>query len=34
MQIRSAERSITPADDWRLLGTDADPFVQELSVLA
>ena len=28
--IRSAERNIAPDDDWRKLGTDADPMVQEL----
>jgi hypothetical protein len=33
-QIRSAERTIAIDDDWRLLGTDADPFVQELGALA
>jgi nitrite reductase/ring-hydroxylating ferredoxin subunit len=29
-EIRSAERIIAAADEWRLLGTAADPFVQEL----
>ena len=29
-EIRSAERNILPADDWRLLGTDEDPIVKEL----
>ena len=29
-KIRSAERNIAPSDDWRLLGTDADPLVSEL----
>ncbi len=29
-EIRSAERIILPTDDWRLLGTAADPVVQEL----
>jgi hypothetical protein len=33
-QIRSAERTIAIDDDWRLLGTDADSFVQELGALA
>ena len=28
--IRSAERNILPEDDWRKLGTDEDPFVQEI----
>jgi nitrite reductase/ring-hydroxylating ferredoxin subunit len=28
--IRSAERNITPDDDWRVLGTDEDPMVREL----
>ncbi len=32
--IRSAERNITVDDDWRKLGTDADPMVQELTQLA
>jgi hypothetical protein len=32
--IRSAERNIQPDYDWRLLGTDADPMVQELSAEA
>ena len=32
--IRSAERNITVDDDWRKLGTDADPMVQELAQLA
>jgi nitrite reductase/ring-hydroxylating ferredoxin subunit len=32
--IRSAERNIEPAYDWRLLGTDADPMVQELTAEA
>jgi hypothetical protein len=33
-QIRSAERTIAVDDDWRLLGTEADPFVQELGAFA
>ena len=32
--IRSAERNIPVDEDWRKLGTDADPFVQELAQLA
>jgi nitrite reductase/ring-hydroxylating ferredoxin subunit len=31
--IRSAERTISVEEDWRLLGTAADPFVQELSAV-
>jgi hypothetical protein len=30
LEIRSAERNIAMSDDWRLLGTSFDPFVQEL----
>jgi hypothetical protein len=33
-EIRSAERTIAVDDDWRLLGTEADPFVQELGAVA
>ena len=33
-EIRSAERNIRPDEDWRLLGTDADPFVQEVQAAA
>jgi phthalate 4,5-dioxygenase oxygenase subunit len=29
-KIRSAERNIAPDDDWRKLGTDEDPMVQEI----
>ena len=29
-EIRSAERNIAPDDDWRELGTDEDPMVQEI----
>jgi phthalate 4,5-dioxygenase len=32
--IRSAERNIEPGYDWRLLGTDADPMVQDLAAEA
>ena len=32
--IRSAERNIEVAYDWRLLGTDSDPMVQELTAEA
>jgi phthalate 4,5-dioxygenase len=27
--IRGAEKILEPGEDWRLLGTDADPVVQE-----
>jgi len=27
--IRGAEKILEPGEDWRLLGTDADPAVQE-----
>jgi phthalate 4,5-dioxygenase len=33
-EIRSAERSIAVDDDWRLLGTEADPIVQDLRAVA
>jgi nitrite reductase/ring-hydroxylating ferredoxin subunit len=33
-KIRSAERNIHPTNDWRLLGTDEDPFVKELAAQA
>jgi hypothetical protein len=33
-EIRSAERTIASDDDWRLLGTKADSFVQELTAVA
>jgi nitrite reductase/ring-hydroxylating ferredoxin subunit len=29
-RIRAAERIILPGEDWRLLGTDADPIMREL----
>ncbi|HEX5368433.1 MAG TPA: Rieske 2Fe-2S domain-containing protein [Dehalococcoidia bacterium] len=32
--IRSAERNIAVEDDWRKLGTDADPMVQDLTQIA
>ena len=32
--IRSAERNIEPTYDWRLLGTETDPAVQELAAEA
>jgi hypothetical protein len=28
--IRSAEKILAPGEDWRYLGTDADPIVREL----
>jgi phthalate 4,5-dioxygenase oxygenase subunit len=35
VEIRSAERNIAPGDDWRVLGTHADPYVREmLAVIA
>ncbi|HLF78096.1 MAG TPA: Rieske 2Fe-2S domain-containing protein [Dehalococcoidia bacterium] len=33
-QIRSAERIILPTDDWRLLGTEADPVVSQTQIAA
>jgi phthalate 4,5-dioxygenase len=33
-KIRSAERNIRVEDDWRLLGTDEDPIVQEIAAVA
>jgi hypothetical protein len=27
--VRGAEKILEPGEDWRLLGTDADPVVQE-----
>ena len=27
--IRGAEKILEPGEDWRVLGTDADPVVQE-----
>jgi nitrite reductase/ring-hydroxylating ferredoxin subunit len=32
-EIRSAERNIHPSDDWRLLGTAADPVVGEIAAV-
>ncbi|HEY4684968.1 MAG TPA: hypothetical protein VII57_02870 [Dehalococcoidia bacterium] len=29
--IRSAEKILAPGEDWRLLGTDADPIVVEVA---
>ena len=31
--VRSAEKILSPGEDWRYLGTDADPIVQELQAL-
>jgi hypothetical protein len=33
-KVRSAERIILPGEDWRKLGTEEDPLVQELVVEA
>jgi phthalate 4,5-dioxygenase len=33
-EVRSAEKILEPGEDWRVLGTDADPLVQEMDVYA
>jgi len=32
--VRSAEKILAPGEDWRYLGTDADPIVQEIAAEA
>ena len=32
--IRSAEKILAPGEDWRYLGTDADPIVAEIAAEA
>jgi phthalate 4,5-dioxygenase len=32
--IRSAEKILAPGEDWRVLGTEADPLLQQVEVKA
>jgi phthalate 4,5-dioxygenase len=34
LSIRSAEKILAPGEDWRVLGTERDPLLQQIEVKA